>query len=126
MLGLLFGSYDQNKKASKAARKAAEVERKIDERQRKREQMAVLREAQIARAQAQAASVNTGTQDSSGARGQLSSIQSQAASNVAYSNQVQTGANAIGMYKQQSADYKARSDTWAMLADLSLKATTLT
>ena len=111
--------YQQNKSA-KAQKKANAVNRKIEERQRKREQMDQLRQAQIARAQAVAAGVNTGTQDSSGMQGQVNSISAQTASNVAYSNQVQTGANVVGMYQQQAADAQQIAGNWAALAELSM------
>lgn len=113
----------QQGKANKAERKAQEVNRKIEERKRKREQMDQLRQAQIARAQAIAAGVNTGTQDSSGMQGQVNSIQSQTASNVAFSNQVQTGSNVIGMYQQKAAKAVELSGNWESLAKLTMQAT---
>lgn len=115
-------SIANSNKASKAQRKQAEIERKINERTRKREQFEQLRQAQIARASAIASGVNTGTTDTSGLQGQVSSIQSQSSSNIAFSNMVQTGANVAGMYAQQAADYNLRANTWSSIAQLSLQA----
>ena len=114
---------NERNKEARAERKAREVERKIEERRRKREQLASLREAQVARASAMAASVNTGTTDSSGMAGQLASIQSQTASNIAYSNQVQTGVDVIGQYKEASVKAGQRAGMWESIAALSSKAT---
>lgn len=110
----------QSNKANKANRKAQEVNRKIEERQRKRDQMDQLRQGQIARAQAVAAGVNTGVSDSSGLQGQVAGIQAQTASNIAFSNQVQTGANVVGMYQQQAAQAEQIAGNWASLAQLSM------
>lgn len=120
--GMQAEVYDQSRKAYKAERKAAEVSRKIEARQRQREQMQQLRAAQIARATAIASAVNTGTADTSGFQGQAASIQAQTASNIAFSNQVQTGSEVIGMYQQKSADARQKAGNWAALAELTMKA----
>jgi hypothetical protein len=125
MFGFLAASVNESNKASKAERRAAEVERKIESRRRIREQAATLRESQIARAQAVAAGVNTGVAETSGMQGQVSSIQSQAASNVAYSNQVQTGMDVIGMYQSKAAGARQRASNWEVLADISMKVGTM-
>ncbi len=117
---LTGASIVQSNKAAKAQRKANDVNRKIEERQRKREQMDALRQAQIARAQAQAAGVNTGVTDSSGLQGQVASIQAQTASNVAFSNQVQSAANVSSAYQQQAADAETRAGTFSSLASLTM------
>jgi hypothetical protein len=115
----------ETSKANKAARKAAEVDRKIEARRRTREQAATLREAQIARAQAVAAGVNTGVTESSGLQGQVASIQSQASSNIAYSNQVQTGMDVVGMYQNKSAAASQRASNWDALAKISMQASSM-
>lgn len=119
-------SVHQSNKSAKAQRRAAEVQQKIDARARKREQMDALRQSQIARAQAVAAGVNSGTTDSSGLQGQVASIQAQTASNVAYTNQVQSGADVVSSYTQQAAGAATKAGNWEALAKLSLTATGFT
>ena len=121
--GGTINAIDQENKRAKAERKAEEIRRKIEERKTKREMLAQLRESQIARASATAAAVNTGAAESSGFSGQLNSIQSQTASNIAYSNQVQTGMNAIGAYMQDAAKAQQASGNWSAIASLSMQAT---
>lgn len=115
----------QSNKSAKAQRKQQQVQNKIDERSRKREQLAQLRQAQIARAQATQASVNTGTADSSGLAGQMASINSTALGNVAFTQQVQTGADATSLWANKAAGAATMAGNWgavAQLATLSLSA----
>jgi len=112
----------QSRKSSKAQQKANEVNRKIESRNAQRERMAALREAQIARAQGQQMAVNTGTVDSSGFAGQQAGITAQTASNIAFSQQVETGTAVVSQYTQNAADASARSANWGALAQFSLAA----
>lgn len=115
----------QNRKASKAQKKANEVSRKIEDRQRQRERMQSLREAQILRAQGTQMAVNTGALDSSGFAGQQAGITAATASNIAFSQQVSTGAEVIGQYTQQAASAQNRAGNWAALASLSMQAASM-
>jgi hypothetical protein len=119
-------SVRQQSKSAKAQRKANEVSRKIEDRQRQRERMQSLREAQILRAQGTQMAVNTGTVDSSGFAGQQAGITAATAGNIAFSQQVSTGAEVLGMYGQQAADAQNKSSNWAALASLSLQAASFT
>ena len=110
--------YQQNKSA-KAQRQQQQVQNKIDERARKREQLAQLRQAQIARAQATQASVNTGTSDSSGLAGQIAGINATALGNVAFSQQVQTGAEQVAMFGNKAAGAATVAGNWAAVAQIS-------
>lgn len=116
----------QNKKSAKAQRKANEVSRKVESRQLQRDRMQALREAQILRAQGQQMAVNTGTVDSSGYLGQQAGVLASTAGNIAFSQQVDTGATVIGQYTQQAADSQNRAGNWAALASLSLQAASMT
>lgn len=112
----------QNRKSAKAQRKANDVNRKIESRNAQRERLAALREAQIARAQGQQMAVNTGTADSSGFAGQQAGITTQTASNIAFSQQAETGAAVVSQYTQQAADAATKSANWGALAQFSLAA----
>ena len=111
----------QGRKSAKSQRKANEVSRKIEDRQRQRDRMQSLREAQILRAQGTQMAVNTGTVDSSGYLGQQSGITAATAGNIAFSQQVSTGAEVIGQYTQRAADQQNRAGNWAALASLSMQ-----
>jgi hypothetical protein len=125
-LGLALGgtvqSVREGRKSAKAQRKANEVSRKVEDRQRQRERMQALREAQILRAQGTQMAVNTGTVDSSGFAGQQAGITAATAGNIAFSQQVSTGAEVIGQYTQRAADANNRAGNWQALASLSLQA----
>lgn len=112
----------QGRKSAKAQRAANEVNRKIESRNTQRERLAALREAQIARAQGQQMAVNTGTLDSSGFAGQQASITTQTASNIAFSQQVATGAEVISQYTQVASDAANKAANWGALAQFSLAA----
>jgi hypothetical protein len=115
-------SVKEQRKSAKAQRKANEVSRKVEDRQRQRERMQALREAQILRAQGTQMAVNTGTVDSSGYAGQQAGITAGTAGNIAFSQQVSTGAEVIGRYTQQAADAQNRAGNWQALASLSMQA----
>ena len=110
----------ESRKSTKAQRKANDVSRKIEARQAQRERLAALREAQIARATSTQQAATAGTVDSSGFAGQQAGITTQTASNIAFSQQVQSGAEVVGMYNQKAADASVRSANWGALAQLSL------
>lgn len=112
----------QSRKSAKAQQKANEVNRKIESRNAQRERMAALREAQIARAQGQQMAVNTGTADSSGFAGQQAGITAQTASNIAFSQQMETGSAVISQYTQAASDAASKSANWGALAQFSLAA----
>lgn len=115
-------SVQQSRKSAKAQQKANDVNRKIEARNAQRERLAALREAQIARAQGQQMAVNTGTVDSSGFAGQQAGITAQTASNIAFSQQMETGAAVVSQYNQQAASAATRSANWGALAQFSLAA----
>lgn len=112
------GSIYQSNKSARAQRKQREVQQKIDERSRKREQLAQLRQAQIARAQATQAAVNTGTGDSTGYLGQVASIQSTAMGNVAFTQQVQSGADQMAMWGNKAAHAATMAGNWQAVSSL--------
>lgn len=112
----------QGRKSAKAQRQANEVSRKIESRQMQRERMQALREAQILRAQGQQMAANTGALDSSGFAGQQAGITAQTNSNIAFSQQVDTGTAVVSRYSQQAADAGTKAGNWAALAQLSLMA----
>lgn len=112
----------QSRKSAKAQQKANDVNRKIQERQSARERLQALREAQIARAQGQQQAANTGTLGSSGFAGQQAGITAQTASNIAFSNQVQTGTAVVSQYTQTASDAANKAANWGALAQLSLAA----
>ena len=124
-LGLALGgtvqSVREGRKSAKASRKANEVSRKIEDRQRQRDRMQALREAQILRAQGAQMAVNTGTVDSSGFAGQQAGITAATGGNLAFSQQVSTGAEVVGQYSQQAASAANRASSWSALAQLSLQ-----
>jgi hypothetical protein len=115
----------QNRKSAKAQRKTNEVSRKVEDRQRQRERMQSLREAQILRAQGTQMAVNTGTVDTSGYAGQQAGITAATGGNLAFSQQVSTGADVIGTYTQRAADAQNRAGNWAALASLSMQAASM-
>lgn len=112
----------QSSKNAKAQKKANDVNRKIQERQSARERLQALREAQIARAQGQQLAANTGTVNSSGFAGQQAGITAQTASNIAFSNQVQTGTAVVSQYTQTASDAANKAANWGALAQFSLAA----
>lgn len=112
----------QSSKSAKAQKKANDVNRKIQERQSARERLQTLREAQIARAQGQQLAANTGTVNSSGFAGQQAGITAQTASNIAFSNQVQTGTAVVSQSTQTASDAANKAANWGALAQFSLAA----
>lgn len=130
LIGLALGvsalgtvaSVVQSGKSAKAQQKANDVNRKIQERQASRERLQALREAQIARAQGQQLAANTGTVNSSGFAGQQAGITAQTASNIAFSNQVQTGTAVVSQYTQTASDAANKAANWGALAQFSLAA----
>jgi hypothetical protein len=124
-LGSTVNSVREGQKAAKSQRKANEVSRKIEDRQRQRERMQSLREAQILRAQGTQMAANTGALDSSGYAGQQAGITAATAGNIAFSQQVSTGAQVIGQYTQRAAASQNRAGNWSALAALSLQAASM-
>lgn len=92
-------------------KKESRARRAIQARQARREQIANLREQQVAQAQLAAASQSGGTLDSSGYRGTSSSIGSTTASNMSFSNQVQSLQDSI-------AKSRSRQLNWGMLGQV--------
>lgn len=75
--------------AGKERRKAARAQQRIEARQAQRRQLAELRQAQIVRSSVTQQAATSGTADTSGYRGAVSSIQGTTASNIAFAQQIQ-------------------------------------
>lgn len=115
-----------SRQARKSQERASRVQQKIESRGAQRDRLTQLRQAQIARATAIQGAVTSGTADSSGLSGQLSGMQSTAASNLAFSQQTETGVGMINMYNRQSAKYQSQAATYGAVANLALAAMPLT
>lgn len=114
------------RQARKSQERASRVQQKIESRGAQRDRLTQLRQAQIARASAIQGAVTSGTADSSGLSGQLSGIQSTAASNLAFSQQTETGVGMINMYNRQAAKYQSQAATYGAVAGLAMAAVPLT
>lgn len=107
-------------KSRKAQERASRVQQKIESRNAQRDRMSALRQAQIARATAIQGAVTSGTADSSGLSGQLSGIQATTASNLAFSQQTETGVGVINNYMRAAGRYQSQAGTYSAIANLAL------
>jgi hypothetical protein len=114
------GSIVSSNKARKSQERSNRVQQKLEQRAVQRERLSQLRESQIARASAIQGAVSSGTADSSGLQGQLSGIQSTTASNLAFSQQTETGVGVMNMYQRQVSKYRSQAATYSGIADMSL------
>ena len=107
-------------KARKAQERAGRVQERIESRTAQRDRLQQLRQAQIARASALQQGVSSGTADSSGLSGQLASIQTTAASNLAFSQQTETGVGVINQFNRRAARYQSQAGTYSAVSSLAL------
>lgn len=119
---LLTGGMIAANDARKAQQKASNVQSKIEARQMQRDRMQALREAQIARATGMQMAVTSGSADSSGLAGSQAGMQATALSNLAFSQQVETGVGMINMYNRTAARKMMQSQNWAYAKDMAEKA----
>lgn len=119
---LLTGGMIAANDARKAQQKANNVQSKIEARQMQRDRMQALREAQIARATGMQMAVTSGSADSSGLAGSQAGMQATALSNLAFSQQVETGVGMINMYNRTAARKMMQSQNWAYAKDMAEKA----
>lgn len=82
-----FSAYQQSRAASKQ-RKANRKAQRIEAIQAQRERVQAVRQNRIAASQAQAQAGNSGLLGSSGIQGGIAALQTQAASNLSFTNQI--------------------------------------
>ena len=109
--------------AGKERRKAARAQQRIEARQSQRQQLAELRQSQIVRSSVSQQAATSGTADTSGYRGAVSSIQGTTASNIAFSQQIQGLQQYVGARLEkankldmQGAVVKSLTDVTAQIA----------
>lgn len=121
-VGLAGASVVQQRKANKEEQKARKVQDKLRKAGARRERLAAAREAQIAAATSQQLGANLGVNESSSAKGAVDAIQSTAAGNIGWINQVDNMQTAIASRLQNADRYNSQANTYAALANLSSKA----
>lgn len=95
--------------ASKEERAAARAKQRIEARRNQRVQLAQVRQSQIQRAQGIQAAASTGTLDSSGSRGSVSSTGATTAGNIAFSEQIQGLQTYIGERLQDAQKMRGQA-----------------
>ena len=88
--------------AQKQAGRAAEMQQAMETRKAQRSQLQALREAQMQRAMLVQRSATSGTMDSSGFAGGMSSLGSQLAGNIGFSREMTAFGQGISQYNQQA------------------------
>lgn len=112
-------AYSANR-SRKAQEKSSRVQQKMESRSAQRDRLTQLRQAQIARATAIQGAVNSGTADSSGLSGQLSSIQATTAGNLAFSQQTETGVGVMNAYQRRAARYQSQASNYQAVAQIAM------
>lgn len=112
-------SYQQGKKSEKAQKEASEAQKRSAAVEAQRDRMRVIREARIRAAQvrAQAGAEGIG-QTSSGVAGAISSIGSQAGSNIGAINVTQGFAETASNALQQSASAQVKQAGWQVVGQV--------
>ena len=98
-------------------KQAAEQQQAARRLQARRQNVQALREAQIKRAMLQQSAAQTGTLDSSGFEGGVSSLQSQLGSNIGFANQ-------LTAFGENQARYLRRAQTTTALSNLAIQGAT--
>jgi hypothetical protein len=101
-LGLQYQGYQ-------ASKDAAKTQQAMENLRAQRSQVQALREAQIKRAMLVQRSAGSGTMDSSGFAGGMSSLSSQLGGNQMFANQMGSMASSIGRYNSRAQTYGALS-----------------
>lgn len=111
-------SHTQSKKAAASQEKAIEEQRKQESIRAARERAKTVREMRIKRAAIQAGAVNMGVGGSSGELGGVSSVQSQAASQVGFISQIEQSSNLANQYMQDAAGHKSSAATYGAISNV--------
>lgn len=115
-------SIQQSRQARKASKRAARAQQRISERQNQRERLKQLRESQIARAQVTASAAQTGTLGTSAFEGGVASLQSQAAGNISFINQIESLQQQVNKNQQRAANFASNAQDIGAVTELGVKA----
>lgn len=120
LIGLAAGGtaasvYSSNR-ARKAQKRARRAQSRIEATRARKEKMQQLRASQKARAEVAAGAAATGTLGTSAFEGGVSSIQQQAANNISFIEQIQSGQEAIARRMEEADKFRFQAQAFAALA----------
>lgn len=111
----------QGQKAAKAEKRARQEQRNQEENRIRRERMQVIREAQIKRALTLNFAEATGTGGSSSPNAAVSSLGSQAGTNIGAGTTFSASSNLISMFGQRAADARGKAAMFGSVGQLGFK-----
>lgn len=116
--GLVAGSLVAGAKARSQQRKASRLQQRLQERQARRERLSQVREAQVQRARIIASGAATGALEGSAVQGGAASVQTQAASNIAFINQSEGIQQGIASANRRASDAAGTAQALGQVAGL--------
>lgn len=117
LIGLsTVASIDAERKATRRQRRANKLQQRIADVKASRERRRMIAEARVKRAQLANAAELTGVSESSGAIAGQGNIQSQAASNISFLDQVQTLNTQSNAFMQSAANASSNANAFSAIA----------
>lgn len=121
---LVGGSIYSSNRARREQRRATRARNRIESRQRQRQTQEQLRASQRATAEIQAGAATQGITDASAVRGGVASVQTQAAENISFINQIDSAQQEIQSTLERANRYQFIAQTAAQAASLGASAAT--